>query len=131
MEVSTILIASFIALVGLQLCVPETPNGRFEANVIERFWTQSPLLRIIYGLVNIIGVIFVLGWLIYLVFKEHWWYVGVYLSGLVLAKVIAFILRIILIPCYKKVSSIHAEVVVQRVIGIIIIILGMTLPIIL
>ena len=131
MEVSTILISSFIVLIGLQLCVPETPNGKFEADLIEKYWTQNPMLRIVYGFLNIIGVVFVLGFLIYLTFTEHWWYIGVYIGGLILAKGLAFIFKLILMPFYKKVNSIHAEVVVQRVAGMFIIIIGMLLAIVL
>lgn len=131
MEVSAILFTSFIVLVGLQLCIPETPNGKYEANLIEKFWTQSPSLRIVYGLSNILGVVYVLGFLVYLVFTEHWWYIGIYIAGLLLAKVAAFVLRLLLIPLYKKVSSIHAEVVVQRVVGVFIVILGMFLTLVL
>ena len=131
MEVSTIIISSFIVLIGLQLCVPETPNGKFEADLIEKYWTQNPLLRIVYGFLNIIGVVFVLGFLIYLTFTEHWWYIGVYIGGLILAKAFAFIFKLILMPFYKRVNSIYADVVVQRVAGVIIIIIGMLLAIVL
>lgn len=130
MEVSTILISTFIVLVGLQLCVPETSKGKegeFEKGVIEKFWTQNPLLRIVYGLCNIFGVVFVLGFVGYLVFTEHWWYIGIYILGLTLARIVAFILRIVLIPLYKKVSSIYAQDLVQRIFGIIIILIGMLL----
>ena len=72
-----------------------------------------------------------LGFLVYLVFTEHWWYIGIYIAGLLLAKVAAFVLRLLLIPLYKKVSSIHAEVVVQRVVGVFIVILGMFLTLVL
>ena len=133
MEVSAILISSFVVLVGLQLCVPETSNGKegeFEKGVIEQFWTQNPLLRIVYGLCNIFGVVFVLGFVAYLVFTEHWWYIGIYILGLIIARIVAFILRIVLIPLYKKVSSIYAQVLVQRISGIIIILIGMLLVVV-
>ena len=125
MDTFSILTASFIVLVGLQLCVPEAPNGKFEANLIEKYWTDNPLLRIVYGLLNIIGVIFVLGFVVYLMFSEHWWYIAVYIVGLILAKLVAFIFRLILTPCYKKVNSMYAQVVVQRIVGITFILLGM------
>lgn len=127
METFSILTASFIVLIGLQLCIPEAPNGKFEVDIIEKFWTDSPKLRIIYGLLNIIGVIFVLGSVAYLVFAGHWWYIGVYIGGLVLAKILAFLLRLVLFPIYKRVNSMYAQVVVQRKAGLIIIIVGMLL----
>lgn len=74
MEVSLILWTSFLSLVGLQLCIPENPNGRFEAEFNERWCTHSPLLRMFYGLSNILGALFVLGMVGYLTFTEHWWY---------------------------------------------------------
>jgi hypothetical protein len=130
MDTTTILISTFVTLIGLQICIPEAPNGKFEKETIEKFWTRSPLLRIIYGLSNILGVLFVLGFVIYLAFSEHWWYIGVYIGGLLLAKLIAFILRLILYPFYKKISSIYAEVVLQRIVGIVLILVGMALSVI-
>lgn len=131
MEVTTILITTFVTLVGLQLCIPEAPNGKFEKDTIEKFWTRSPLLRIIYGLSNVLGAIFVLGFVFYLAFAEHWWYIGVYLGGLLIAKLIAFVFRLMLYPFYKKISSIYAEVVLQRIVGIVLILVGMALSVIL
>lgn len=50
MNVSLVLWTSFLALVGLQLCVPENPNGRFEVEFNEKYWTHNPLLRIFYSI---------------------------------------------------------------------------------
>jgi hypothetical protein len=127
MEVSTILICTFVVLVGLQLCLIDTPTGKLEKSVTESNWTDSPWLRIIYSLCNLLGVIFVLGFLGYLVFTEHWWYLGVYLAGLVLARLVAFVLSLLLRPLYIMVNDIYGNVFVQRVVGIIIIIVGMLL----
>lgn len=33
MDVSLVLLTSFVALLGLQMCVAENPNGRFEAQM--------------------------------------------------------------------------------------------------
>ena len=127
MEVSTILICTFIVLVGLQLCLFEAPNGQFEADLVESFWTDNPFLKLFYGLCSLLGVIFVLGFMGYLIFKVHWWYIGVYTVGLLLAKFAAIILKIMLMPVYKLANSMYREVVVQRVVGMIIIIAGMVL----
>lgn len=127
METFSILIASFVVLTGLQLCIPETPNGKFEADIVEKYWTDNPLLRIAYGLLNILGVIFVLGFVAYLTISKHWWYIAVYIC----AKLIAFIFRILLIPFYKRVRVMYAQVVVQRVVGMVLILIGMILILVL
>ena len=127
MEVTTILICTFIVLVGLQLCLIDTPTGKFEGSVTESYWTDSPWLKIIYGICNLLGVFFVLGFMGYLAFKEHWWYIGVYLAGLILARLVAFVLSLLLRPLYMMVNDLYGNVFVQRVAGIIIIIAGMLL----
>lgn len=120
-----LLIGTFVSLIGLKLCIPETPNGKFEADIIEKFWTHSNILRIVYGLCNIIGVIFVLGVAGYMTFFKHWWYILVYIGAVLGAMLIAFIFRLLLIPFYRLCNEIYREVVVQRICGIIIIIIGM------
>ena len=129
MNVSLVLWTSFMALVGLQLCVPENPNGRFEAEFNEKYWTHNPLLRIFYGLSNILGVIFVLGMVGYLTFTEHWWYLGVYVGGLILAKLIALLLRLLLYPLYRLTNDIptFAEIKVQRIVGSLMVLVGIVL----
>ena len=129
MDVSLVLWTSFLALVGLQLCVPENPNGRFEAEFNEKYCTHNPLLRIFYGLSNILGVIFVLGMVGYLTFTEHWWYLGVYVGGLILAKLIALLLRLLLYPLYRLTNDIptFAEIKVQRIVGSLMVLVGIVL----
>lgn len=119
MDVSLILWTSFLALVGLQLCIPENPNGRFEAEFNERWWTNNPFLRMFYGLSNILGALFVLGMAGYLTFTEHWWYIGVYIVGLIISKLLAFLLRLLLYPVYNLTNDIptFAEIKVQRIVG--------------
>lgn len=133
MDITIVLCTSFLALTGLQLCVPENPNGKFEADMNEQMWTQKPLLRIFYGLSNILGVIFVLGIVGYLTITEHWWYFPAYIGGLVIAKIIAFILRLVLIPFYGMVHDIYmfAKIKVQRIAGSLMILLGILLFLIL
>ena len=129
MDISLILWTSSLALVGLQLCEPENHNGRFGAKFNEKYWTQNPLLRIFYGLSNILGVIFVLGMVGYLTFTEHWWYLGVYVGGLILAKLIAFFLRLLLYPLYRLSNEFFtfAEIKVQRIVGSLMILVGIVL----
>lgn len=131
MDTTVLIICSFISLVGLQLCIPETPNGKFEAGVIEKLWTNNPLLRIFYGISNIVGVLFVLGVVGYLTFAVKWWYILVYVGCTILARIIAFILRLTLSPFYKMSNEIHAHVVVQRIVGPFLILLGIALAFIL
>lgn len=129
MDVSLILWTSSLALVGLQLCEPENRNGRFGAKFNEKYWTHNPLLRIFYGLSNILGVIFILGMVGYLTFTEHWWYLGVYVGGLILAKLIAFLLRLLLYPLYRLSNdfSTFAEIKVQRIVGSLMVLVGIVL----
>ena len=109
--------------------MPENPNGRFEAESNEKYWTHNPLLRIFYGLSNILGVIFVLGMVGYLTFTEHWWYLGVYVGGLILAKLIALLLRLLLYPLYRLTNDIptFAEIKVQRIVGSLMVLVGIVL----
>ena len=129
MDVSLVLWTSFLALVGLQLCIPENPNGRFEAEFNERWWTHNPFLRMFYGLSNILGALFVLGMAGYLTFAEHWWYIGVYIGGLILSKLLAFLLRLLLYPVYNLTNDIptFAEIKVQRIVGSLMALLGIIL----
>ena len=129
MEVSLILWTSFLSLVGLQLRIPENPNGRFEAEFNERWWTHSPLLRMFYGLSNILGALFVLGMVGYLTFTEHWWYLAVFVGGIILAKILAFLLRLLLYPLYNMMNDIptFAEIKVQRIVGSLMALLGIIL----
>jgi hypothetical protein len=129
MDVSLILWTSSLALVGLQLCDPENSNGRFGAKFNEKYWTHNPLLRIFYGLSNILGAIFVLGMVGYLTFTEHWWYLGVYVGGLILAKFIAFLLRLLLYPLYRLSNdfSTFREIKVQRIVGSLMVLVGIVL----
>ena len=95
----------------------------------EKYWTHNPLLRIFYGLSNILGVIFVLGMVGYLTFTEHWWYLGVYVGGLILAKLIALLLRLLLYPLYRLTNDIptFAEIKVQRIVGSLMVLVGIVL----
>ena len=85
----------------------ENPNGRFEAQMNERYWTQNPLLRVFYGLSNIAGAIFVLGMVGYLTIAEHWWYLIVYLVALPVAKLLAFICKLVVMFLWKKSDNIE------------------------
>ena len=124
MDTSLVLFTSFVALLGLQMCVPENPNGRFEAQMNERYWTQNPLLRIFYGLSNIAGVIFVLGMVAYLTISEHWWYLIVYLVALPMAKLLAFICKLGVLLLWKKSDNIEtfSRIKKHRIVGSLVII---------
>ena len=124
MDVSLGLLTSFVTLVGLQMCVAENPNGRFEAQMNERYWTQNPLLRVFYGLSNIAGAIFVLGMVGYLTIAEHWWYLIVYLVALPVAKLLAFICKLVVMFLWKKSDNIEtfSRIKKHRIVGSLIII---------
>ena len=126
MDVSLVLLTSFVALLGLQMCVAENPNGRFEAQMNEQYWTQNPLLRMFYGLSNIAGVIFVLGMVGYMTISEHWWYLLVYLVALPVAKLLAFICKLGVILLWKKSDNIEtlSRIKKHRIVGSLVIIVA-------
>lgn len=130
MDTSLVLLTSFVALLGLQMCVAENPNGRFEAQMNEQYWTQNPLLRNFYGLSNIAGAIFVLGMVGYLTISEHWWYIIVYLIAVPVAKLLSFICKLVIIFLWKKSDDnleTFSRIKKHRIIGSLIIIAAIVL----
>ena len=112
---------------GLQLCIPECPNGRNEAELNERMWTRSLSLRFFYELSHLLGIVFVIDVVGYLTITAHWWYLLVYVGAVFVAKGIALILRIMLSPFYGILSNkFFAEIIVQRFVGSLIILLSIT-----
>lgn len=128
MDITTILWTTFISLVGLQLCVSDGDNEKI-ADQYPRFWCPNPILRIIYGLFQFLGAAFVLGFALYLTFAEHWWYILVYLGGAIVAKLVSFLLQIpIALILSKQIQGImYGGLIYKRLIGTILIILGMIL----
>ena len=131
MEESAILFSSFFILVGQWVVAPDSSKYEYERELLELQWTRNPLLRVVYGKCCILGWIIVFGSLIYLMFTSHWWYIGIYIVGLYIAKLLAFIIKLLLTPFYIRVHNMYADVLVQRVAGIIIIIIGMALLLVL
>lgn len=129
MDVSLVLLTSFVALLGLQMCVSENPNGRFEAQEKELYWTKNPLLRVFYGWSNITGTIFVLGIVGYLTISEHWWYLIVYLVTLPVTKLLAFICKLVVISLWKKSDDIETfcRIKKHRIVGSLMIIVAIIL----
>lgn len=123
MDTSLVLTTSFVALLGLQMCIAENPNGRFEAQINEQYWTQNPLLRVFYGLSNILGAIFVLGMVGYLTISEHWWYLIVYLIAVPVAKLLSFICNLAVNFIWKKSDDIDtfSRIKKQRIVGSVVI----------
>ncbi len=131
MEESVILVSSFVVLVGLCLIFPNRSFDTIELDLIESKWNQSPLLlKIVYPLCCISGFVFVLVSLIYLMFREHWLFIGVYIVGTLIAALVAFILKLFLAPSYNS-HALYNGIIVQRVAVIILIITGMTLLLVL
>lgn len=128
MEITTILWTTFISLVGLQLCVPDGDTEKM-ADQNPSFWCGNPLLRIIYGLFQLLGVVFVLGFALYLTFAEHWWYIIVYLGGAIIAKLVAFLLQIPIVLMFSKQIQGHmyGGLISKRLTGTALIILGLIL----
>jgi hypothetical protein len=65
----------------------------------------------------------------YLTFTEHWWYLAVFVGGIILAKILAFLLRLLLYPLYNMMNDIptFAEIKVQRIVGSLMALLGIIL----
>lgn len=128
MEITTILWTTFISLVGLQLCVPDGDTEKM-ADHYPSFWCGNPLLRIIYGLFQLLGAVFVIGFALYLTFGEHWWYIIVYFGGAIIAKLVAFLLQIPIALIFSKQIQVHmyGGLIYKRVIGTVLIILGLIL----
>ena len=128
MDITTILYTTFISLVGLQMCVPDG-DGEKMADNMPYFWCPNPFLRIIYGLLQLLGVLFVLGLALYLTFGAHWWYILVYLGGVILGKIAAFLLQIPLALHFSKQieSAIYGGLIAKRILGSILIIAGIIL----
>ncbi len=128
MDITTILWTTFISLVGLQLCVPDGDIEKMaDKNPI--FWCDNHSLRVIYGLLQLLGVAFVLGFTLYLSFAAHWWYILVYLGGVMLAKVCAFLLQIPIALIFSKQIArlMNGGLVYKRLIGSVLIVLGIIL----
>lgn len=70
-----------------------------------------------------------LGFALYLTFAEHWWYVLVYLGGVIIAKLFAFILQIPIALIFSKQIQGHmyGGLIYNRLIGTVLIILGLIL----
>lgn len=128
MDITTILWTTFISLVGLQLCVPDGDIEKM-ADQNPSFWCGNPLLRIIYGLFQFLGVVYVIGFALYLTFADHWWYILVYLGGVILAKLVSFLLQIpIAMMLSKQIQGqMYGGLIYKRLIGTLLIVLGMIL----
>ena len=126
METSVILLSSFVALVGLQLSVPDGDVEKMADNgMMGCPWCPSPILKIIYGLSQLAGVAFCLGFAAYLTFAEHWWYLLVYIGGVMLAKVTAILLHIPLLPLFKLCDEgLFSDLRIKRFVGTLLIWIG-------
>lgn len=131
METTTILCTTFISLVGLQLCVTDGDVEKL-ADQNPSFWCPNSFLRVAFGLFQLLGAAFVLGFALYLSFTEHWWYILVYLVGVIIAKLFAFLLQIPIALMFSKQIQGHmyGSLIYKRLIGTVLILLGMILLIV-
>lgn len=110
MDSEILLLSSFISLVGLQFCVPK---NEFE-KLGEAMWTNNPLIKIFYGLNQLLGVVFVLGCVGYLTFTQKWWFfLLAYFVGLAVSSFLASLIQ-------HFIDSLF----IRRILGTIIIIIG-------
>lgn len=123
MDISLILLTTFIALVGLQLCVPDG-EGEKMADKFPHFWCENPWLRMGYGLMQLIGVVFVLGMALFLTFTENWWYILVYLCGVIVAKFVALLIQVpIGLLCGNMIEQhMYGGLRIKRLVGTILIV---------
>lgn len=128
MDITTILYTTFISLVGLQICAPDGDVEKM-ADKTPAFWCPNPFLRIIYGLLQLLGVLFVLGLALYLTFSTHWWYILVYIGGMILGKIVAFILQIPMALLFSKQieGTMYGGLIAKRIFGSLLIVTGISL----
>lgn len=110
-----LLISTSISLIGLQICLPKDDFEKLD----EVTWTTSPLLKIIYGIIQLVGVIYILGGFGYLTFFEHWWYFLIYFGAFAIARLMTTISNAIIDSLF-----------VRRIIGSIIILCGILILVI-
>lgn len=128
MDITTILYTTFISIVGLQICVPDGDVEKM-ADKMPSFWCPNPFLRIIYGLFQLLGALFVLGLALYLTLDSHWWYILVYIGGVILGKIVAFLLQIPMALLFSKQIEgvMYGGLIAKRITGSILIVAGMSL----
>jgi hypothetical protein len=122
MEISIILLLSFVVLVGLEISVPD---GDIEKSGDDPSWgcpwTSSPALKYFYIWSGIIGWLFVIIMAVWLSIAENWWYFLVYVAGLPLSKIAALILQIPLAlvnPYFAKdPTDLFKKLRVKRIVG--------------
>lgn len=131
METKTLLICSFITLVGIFLCNKNKSGygvlDDFADDVIEMQWTKSFSLRLFHFLSYNVGKLFVLFWAGYSIFVKHWWYILVFFCVALVASLIASIVSDCMRPFCKMKKSIYSNIVVERKVGSIFILLGIIL----
>jgi len=128
MDITTILWTTFISLVGLQLCLPDGEAEKM-ADQTPMFWCPNPFLRMIYGLFQLAGVIFVGGFALYLTFTEHWWYILVYIAGVYVAKLFALLTQIPIALIFSKLidRTMYGGLSTKRLFGTLMIAMGIVL----
>lgn len=128
MDITTILYTTFISIVGLQMCVPDGDVEKM-ADKMPSFWCPNPFLRIIYGLLQLLSALFVLGLALYLTFDSHWWYILVFIGGVILGKIVAFLLQIPMALLFSKQieGAMYGGLIAKRITGSILIVVGMGL----
>jgi len=126
MNTSVVLLTCFIALVGLKMCDVEKGTSEAIADMPGLCpWCSNPILKMLYGIMQLVGCIFVLGLMLYLTFTEHWWYILVYIVGLIAAIILSFVLRLLLMPIVEMFSyDMFRELQVRRFVGTLLIITG-------
>lgn len=96
MEVVNNLLTIFVVLVGLSLCRLEE-SEKLADSIDMLWWCHSPLINILYGLIQLIGVVFVIGFVIYLI-CVHWWYILVVVGASLLAGIGHIVSLLIFLP---------------------------------
>lgn len=127
MEVSFVILFSFIVLIGLEISVPDGDIEKMGDDPMFGLpWTSSKNLKCFYVLGGIIGWIFVIIMAIWLSVAENWWYFLVYIAGLPLSKILAIIIQIplaFLKPLFSKdPTDMFIGIRIKRIIGTLLII---------
>ena len=128
MDITVLLWTSFISLIGLNFCEPEEADKRLLSIPVP--WCRNPFMRFLYGVIQLLGLLFVWGTAIYLTFTVHWWYILIYLAGGLIAKLISLILIIPLAATNMDEwfsDVMFGELKARRLVGSVIVVVGILL----
>ena len=131
METNSILLSIAIVLLGLKMF--DLNKNNFEEFGADRpgecAWCNSPYLKIFYGLLQLVAVVYTLGMTIYLCFSESWWYMLAYVIAVPIAIILSKLIKMIVKPLSTFVPkhNKYPTVYVYRMFGIVFVLIGFSI----